>query len=719
MSNPWLQSANDLTMSTPTILAYLSAAFAALLAVAVLCRRKRSIAQWLFAGGMAATAVENYFVAQATNSFDVAEIAQLQYWRLLALSVSPVLWLLFSLTYARGNYRESISRWKVASILLALVSVGAALWTGYFRQALLVAPQIKVEDWVLRFGPAGLVLYIAVFLTTVLTLVNLERTFRDSVGVMRWRIKFMILGLGVYLAARAYTTSQVLLFRALDSSLLEINSVALLLGCLLVARALVRPGHFEQNVYPAQNVLQNSITILFAGVYLLIVGVLAKVVTYLGSGAAGFTEKAFVVLVSLVVLTVLLTSERVRLSARRFVSRYLQRPLYDYRTVWKTFTDATASRVEQTDLTSAVAKTLSELFQALSVSVWIVDEPNQSITFAASTSVSPQQSSTVRPTREEAAEIITALRASPDPQDIDATNPNWAATLRRCHPDQFREGGHRVCVPLIAGGEVLGIVILGDRVSGAPFILQDFELLKCIADQTAASLRNIQLSERLAQGKEMQAFQTMSTFFVHDLKNTASTLSLMLQNLPIHFNDPAFREDALRGIGKTVDHINELIRRLSMLRQELNVRSVDTDLNQVVQSTLKCIEGAPGIEVSTTLTALPQVFIDPDQIEKVITNLLLNAKEAMSSGRISVQTNQQNGWAVVTVADTGTGMTPAFMSKQLFRPFQTTKKQGIGIGMFQSRMIVEAHGGRMEVQSEVGKGTTFRVLLPIKGKKSS
>lgn len=699
--------------NAPTNLAYASAIFAALLGLFVLCRAKRSVPQWLFAAGMAMLAIENAIVAQITNSFDIIEIERWQYARLVALSIAPLLWLLFSLTYARGNYRESLERWKFASFLFALVPISSALWIIYFKQTLLIAPQIKVENWVLRFGPAGLILYLAVFLATILTLVNLERTFRDSVGVMRWRIKFMILGLGVYLAARAYTTSQVILFRAVDTSMLEINSVALLLGCVLIARALVRPGHFEQNVYPAKNVLQNSITVLFAGVYLLIVGVLAKVVTYLGS-SAGFTEKAFVVLVSLVVLTVLLTSERVRLSGRRFFSRYFQRPLYDYRKVWKTFTDATASRVEQTDLTSAVAKTLSELFQALSVSVWIVDETNQSISFAASTSVSQQQSSTIRPSREEAAEIIAALRANPDPQDIDATNASWVATMRRCHPDQFRQGGHRVCVPLIAGGELLGIIILGDRVSGAPFVLQDFELLKCIADQTAASLRNLQLSERLAQGKEMQAFQTMSTFFVHDLKNTASTLSLMLQNLPVHFNDPAFREDALRGIGKTVNHINDLIRRLSMLRQELNVRAANTDLNQLVQNTLKCVEGAQGIELSTNFASLPQVHVDPEQIQKVITNLLLNAKEAMSSGRINVQTNQQNGWAVITVADTGAGMSPDFMSKQLFRPFQTTKKQGIGIGMFQSRMIVEAHGGRMEVQSELGKGTTFRVLLPIK-----
>jgi signal transduction histidine kinase len=73
-----------------------------------------------------------------------------------------------------------------------------------------------------------------------------------------------------------------------------------------------------------------------------------------------------------------------------------------------------------------------------------------------------------------------------------------------------------------------------------------------------------------------------------------------------------------------------------------------------------------------------------------------------------------NSLAVVTVADDGCGMDGEFISRSLFRPFQTTKKNGFGIGMFQSRMIVEAHGGRIDVESQLGKGTTFRVFLPLK-----
>ena len=107
-------------------------------------------------------------------------------------------------------------------------------------------------------------------------------------------------------------------------------------------------------------------------------------------------------------------------------------------------------------------------------------------------------------------------------------------------------------------------------------------------------------------------------------------------------------------------------------------------------------------------------MLDPEQMLKVVTNLVLNATEAVAGrGQVRVETNPRDGWTVLAVADNGCGMSAEFINRSLFRPFQTTKKSGLGIGMFQSRMIVEAHGGRIEVESEVGKGTVFRVWLPL------
>jgi len=206
----------------------------------------------------------------------------------------------------------------------------------------------------------------------------------------------------------------------------------------------------------------------------------------------------------------------------------------------------------------------------------------------------------------------------------------------------------------------------------------------------------------------------MSAFFVHDLKNTASTLSLMLQNLPVHYQDPKFREDALRGISKTVTHINTMINRLSLLRQELTIEAVECDLNQVVTEGLNTQQDLAGVELVKELKPLPRIRLDPAQIQKVLTNLVLNARDAVGAGgQIRVETERHNGWVVLAVSDNGCGMSPEFIQRQLYRPFQTTKKKGIGIGMFHCKMIVDAHRGRMEVESKPGKGTEFRVLLPV------
>jgi signal transduction histidine kinase len=212
----------------------------------------------------------------------------------------------------------------------------------------------------------------------------------------------------------------------------------------------------------------------------------------------------------------------------------------------------------------------------------------------------------------------------------------------------------------------------------------------------------------------MEAFQTMSAFFVHDLKNTTSTLNLMLKNLPVHFNDPEFRADALRGISKTVAHINHLIGRLSLLRHELQIKPVESDLNEVVVKALAGWEAAAGVSLVKNLPPLPKILLDQEQMLKVVTNLVLNARDAVSpTGEIRIETAQSNGWVILTVSDNGCGMAPEFLSRSLFRPFQTTKKNGLGIGLFQSKMIVEAHKGRVQVESQPGKGTIFRIILPL------
>jgi signal transduction histidine kinase len=133
-----------------------------------------------------------------------------------------------------------------------------------------------------------------------------------------------------------------------------------------------------------------------------------------------------------------------------------------------------------------------------------------------------------------------------------------------------------------------------------------------------------------------------------------------------------------------------------------------------VRHTLTDVQDLVKVPLVQELHPVPKLLLDPEHLQKVVINLLLNANEAVNDrGEIHITTDTIDGWGVLVVRDNGCGIPKAFMERSLFHPFQTTKSQGLGIGLFHSKMIVEAHHGRIEVESEEGKGSTFKVFLPI------
>jgi len=453
---------------------------------------------------------------------------------------------------------------------------------------------------------------------------------------------------------------------------------------------------------------------MIAGGYLFVVGAIAMLVKWRG-GMVGFQLKTLYFLFALVLLAVLLLSDRIRLRISQFVSRHLRRSRFDYREVWRTFTEKTAAQVTIDSLCRAVAAWVSAHLDTLSVTIWLVDEAGQRLTYGASTAVSDFGGAAPALESVDAGRMLAEIARNPVPVNLDATKVPWAAEMRTLHPVFFPKGGSRFCIPMVCRGRPVGLMTLGDRVRGVPFTHEELDLLRCVGEQAASALLNLRLSEKLLENRELEAFQTMSTFFVHDLKNTVSTLSLTLQNLPRHFADPAFREDALRGIGKSVIRMQQLIGQLTVLRQKLEIRPVMADLNEVIAAALESLPSGEALPLTRQLQPVPRILIDPEQMRKVILNLVLNAQEALNGagGRISVETAAHPDCVEVAVTDNGCGMTSEFLHRSLFRPFQTTKKSGTGIGMFHSKMIVEAHRGRIEVASEPGMGSTFRIVLPI------
>ncbi len=701
-------------MSVNAILALAAASFSAGLAVVAAFRRQRSLATWCFAAGMLIFALESLFGAIESGVLLPERAAFWETLVLVAKSFLPAIWLTFSLTYSRANYRDFLvrSRWLLIGALLVPALALAALYSSLFD---VVAYDTPIDGWVLRLGEPAKILDVLLLISTVLILMNIERTFRAAVGTMRWRIKFLVLGLGVIFGARIYTRSQALLFSEYSPSQLTVEAMALLIGCALIAVAYVRTGFSEIDVYPSRAVLHTSVTVLLTGAYLFVVGVLAQIVAHFG-GAAGFPIAAFVVLLGVVVLAVLLLSERVRQSLQLFVSRQFKRPRHDFRQIWARFTRSLSVALDETALGTIAARLISEAFGALSVSTWLFDEQGERLIRVSSTSDADEAgsddfTSSITGKELNSRELIKPLA----PFDLGRAKEKWARKLMEKSNGQFPGGGSPICVPLVAGEHWLGAIVLADRVRGLGYSAEEMDLLKCIAEQVAASLLQLRLTAEIMGRKELEAFQTMSAFLIHDLKNAASTLGLMLENLPKHFESPAFREDALRGIGSAATGINDLINRMNALRHELRLNAAELDFNLVIKETLANLNGTLDTNLVTKFDQIPPILADRQQLQSVFTNLLLNARDAVGmNGRITVETTRQGDWVALSVSDNGCGMTEPFIKNSLFRPFRSTKKKGLGIGMFQSKTIVEAHHGKINVESELGVGTTFRVMLPLK-----
>src|ERR1019366_4126864 len=435
-------------MNNATMLAYASAIFCGAVAFTVVWNERRSLVHLAFVTGMALLALENVFSGLSWEAAAVPEVqkmVQWQHWKMWTSSLLPGVWLFFALSYGRGNYREFWSRWKFLLLAAFIVPLGLVL-AGDQTLIISASRTTSTSAWQLGLGSTGIYLFLLLLAGIVLVGINFEKTYRAAVGVMRWRIKFMILGLGVLFAARFCTSSQILLSHTIEARQQMIDAGALFVGCLLILRSLFRAGHFDLDVYPSHAVLQSSLTVLLAGIYLLAIGVFAKLVSFFNFDD-DVIIKWFMFLVAAVLLTILLLSDRVRLRLSRFVSRHFQRPLYDYRTVWRRFTEATATCVNQMDLCEVAVKSVTDIFQALSVTIWLVEEQQSELVLAASTFLTESKAEMLRPSKEEFAEVLQALREHHEPVDIDVAKENWAAVLKRCHPDEFRKGGSRVCVP--------------------------------------------------------------------------------------------------------------------------------------------------------------------------------------------------------------------------------------------------------------------------------
>ena len=317
------------------------------------------------------------------------------------------------------------------------------------------------------------------------------------------------------------------------------------------------------------------------------------------------------------------------------------------------------------------------------------------------------------------------------------------ATIRNAHPAlaAARQAGWIVLMASILLGLVAALVFTRywqrkargiERLTEGMAEIKKGKLDHRIEVQSSVDMRPLAedvnlLTERLreqvareAEAQQFQSFARLSAMLTHDLKNAIAALSLIVGNMERHFDDQNFRADAMKSLNIATQNLSSLVDRLTSPVATLSGeyrRPQPTDLVPLLQReisiTAEPVRGTHRVEsrLPPSLFALA----DAERISKVVENLIINALEAMAgkSGCLTIEAGTtEDGKVFFSVTDTGAGMTQEFIERRLYHAFATTKKKGVGLGLYTCREVVRAHGGSIDVNSIEGAGTTFRVVLP-------
>jgi putative PEP-CTERM system histidine kinase len=238
------------------------------------------------------------------------------------------------------------------------------------------------------------------------------------------------------------------------------------------------------------------------------------------------------------------------------------------------------------------------------------------------------------------------------------------------------------------------------------------DLVKVAARQAAGFLAQMQATEALLEARKFDAFNRMSAFVVHDLKNIVTQLSLMLKNARRHGDNPEFQQDMLLTIESSLEKMRQMMLQLREGAKPAGAPS-GVELQPLLQRLKDTAQGR-GRQVELQLVDPIATRGDTERMERVLGHLVQNALDATPpSGKVWVRLQQSSGRAMLVVGDTGRGMSQEFIQTRLFRPFNTTKEGGMGIGAYESFQYIKELGGSIDVRSEPGRGSEVTVLLPL------
>lgn len=650
--------------------------------------------------------LEDWFLFLAlfiTAAIDLADSLSLLYpdefslWiksSMVALGLLPLLWILFSKTFCRVDALSGLPAptwviflaWPAAAVTLSFLPV----------ENFLYAPDFPAES-VLFVRPAGRMFLLGLVAWLSMPLVFLAHTYFTLPKPDRWKGVLEVLGIWALISTQILYYGHGAVYGTIDMSMGPARSIVTVFSLGLMAASRHYRGR-PSNIHVSKYLALRSVILLMVVFFLAGMALLGQGLSYLADSFRG-PILTIVFIFTGIMVAVALLSETVRRKILVFLHKHFYEEKYDYRKHWQEFSLKVAGATNENNLQDIVLSFYCDTFSVKNGALFVIS-PNGERYECVSTYEIPPSSLRIEASDSvcryfKRAEWVLSTRESPEFLDL-------VPELKAYMEVSF-------VVPMISGEKVFGLIFLGPLINeNEAFFYEDFDLMKMLARQAASSLMSFRLSMQLSSSREMAAMGKVSTFVMHDLKNLVSNLALVSENAKVYLDDEEFREDLHHTLALTVSKMTSLISRLEKLKEKPVLDQREVDLKNLALDTASLVTvGKVEVRGEKAL-----VLADPEEIQKVMLNLVMNGIEATKGeGAIKIRVGVKES-PYFEVMDEGCGMTEDFIRYSLFKPFVTTKKKGFGIGLYQCKNIVEAHGGSLVVKSEPGRFTRFTVQLP-------
>jgi putative PEP-CTERM system histidine kinase len=584
---------------------------------------------------------------------------------------------------------KPLSRWVIAAAAAALVA-GVAISAGSPLRDLW--GESARPEYALRLGLA------------VFGLALTEQLYRRSHTQARWAIRPLCLALLATFGYDLYFYADATLFGRMDADVFAARGIAIALLVPFYAIATARNAGWTIEMHLSRGAVVHSAALLASGVFLLALAAAGYIVRYLG-GDWGRALQIELIFVGLLFALVVASSGRFRSRLKVFVSKHFFSYRYNYREEWLRFTRTLSVDESSTNVQSRTIAALANLVESPAGELWL-KEDDRGFVPAARWNM-PPSAGTEPPSGPLASFlartgwVVSLTEYAADPERYEGLAlPDWLSAMV----------SPWLIVPLQVGSDLVGFVVLGTPRAPIDIDWEVRDLLKTASRQAAGYLEQMRATGALLEARKFHAFNRMSAFVVHDLKNLVAQLSLMLKNAERHRDNPEFQRDMLTTVEHVVGRMNAL-----MLQLRTGATPVEkprpVDLAPVVERVCAA-KGGGRAPIDLEVTPAHALGHE-DRLEHMIGHLVQNALDATAGGgRVAVRLGAEGRSAWLEVRDTGGGMSPEFVRERLFKPFETTKSAGMGIGVYESAQYVKSLGGEIRVESAVGAGTRVRVVLP-------